>query len=266
MTERSAPKSAPGALERRVVAVVPDQWLAAFVEDEHARRLAELQGDQDLLDRLMWAGYSGPDWDRLADRLIGYGFTVMNSWIRRGLVFDRCAQYGVLLRRNPRSAGRQEAWSLAGETVVFAVVKFRQTVLVPRLWRPDGGASLETYFIRQCLIRFPNIYRRWLRESGCGGADALDSVNERRAGAQPEWELIESDARFGRPDGNIGRDALLDLSPDPLTRSILDYVAEDFTYEEIAVLLDTTESAIKSRLYRMRRAHRNYRGADGDVA
>jgi hypothetical protein len=29
-------------------------------------------------------------------------------------------------------------------------------------WDHRRGATLRTYFIGQCLIRFPNIYRRWL--------------------------------------------------------------------------------------------------------
>lgn len=266
MSEPVVPKDEPSALQRHVAPEVPHAWLAEFSDVDEARRLREMQADMEVLDRLMWSGYSGSEWQLLSDRLIAYGFTVMFSWIRKGIVFGRCAQYGVHLRRNALCANRREAQSLAGETVSLAVVKFRQTVLVPRIWRPERGASLETYFVRQCLIRFPNIYRRWLRENGTGGADALDNVEDRRARTDPRWELIESPARYWSPGSDIACRALLDLATDPLTRSILEYVAEGYTYEEIALLLNTTESAIKSRLYRLRRAHRGSSGVIHDVA
>lgn len=235
---------------------VPTKWLAPFAGEEEARRLAELQADNELLNRIMWADYAGPEWDLLADRLIAYGYAVFFAWLRKGSIFQRCEQRGVQLRRTERSRDRAEATSLAGETVTLSVVKFRETVLIPRVWRPDGGASLETFFVGQCLIRFPNIYRRWLKENGWGGADALDNIAERRAHVADAHQVLRSNNRDGEPGASHELDAHLDLAPDELTRSILGYVADDFTYEEIALLLDTTVGAIKSRLYRLRQLQR----------
>jgi DNA-directed RNA polymerase specialized sigma24 family protein len=215
----------------------------------------------------MWAGYDGDEWEELADRLIADGYAVISAWLRKGLIFDRCARRGCLLKATVKSRERDEADSLAGETVVISVIKFRETVLIPRVWRPDGGASLETFFVGQCLIRFANVYRRWLKENGWGGADALDDVSRRRSDSP--LHLVAGDRqrrRYGDPEAALELDPYLDLAEDPVTKAILAYVADDFTYEEIAQLLETSVGAIKSRLYRLRQAQRVPRKGGNDVA
>lgn len=253
-------------LEPPAQRTVPQKWLAPFADKVEARRLAELEADNELLNRIMWSGYTGAEWDLLADRLIAYGYSVVLAWLRKGVIFQRCEQRGVLLRRTEQSRRPDEAASLAGETVTVSVIKFREAVLIPRVWRPDGGASLETFFVGQCLIRFPNVYRRWLRESGWGGADALDNVSARRAMTEVDFSSLRSNSRDGEPGARIERDSYRDLADDELTRSVLEYVADDFTYEEIALLLNTSVAAIKSRLYRLRQIQHQERRRGADVA
>jgi len=123
---------------------VPTSWLDQFADTVEARRLAELEADNELLNRLMWSGWIGPEWDTLADRLIAYGYTVVSSWLRKGIVFDRCEDRGIYLRRTQRCRQQPEASSLAGETVAVSVVKFRETVLIPRVpteGRPSTPSS-----------------------------------------------------------------------------------------------------------------------------
>jgi hypothetical protein len=33
--------------------------------------------------------------------------------------------------------------------------------LLANRWDPKKGASIKTFFIGQCLIRFVNVYNRW---------------------------------------------------------------------------------------------------------
>lgn len=58
----------------------------------------------------------------------------------------------------------ENADELANETVAVALNKFRDTNLRRHRWDSTRGATIKTYFIGQCLIRFPNIYRSWLAE------------------------------------------------------------------------------------------------------
>jgi len=201
----------------------------------------------------MWSGYEGAEWDLLRDRLVSYGYQVLFSWLRNGRVFALCQARGTILLPTRRSRDPDEARSLAGETTTLAVVKFRNRVLIPRVWRPDGNASLDTFFVGQCLIRFPNIYRRWLREHGWGGCDALGDVQTRRGPAlDAVAERAQLDA-WGDPESGLALEAYLDLAGgDPKTRRVLELVAAGHTYPEIAEQIGISVPSIKSRLYRLR--------------
>jgi hypothetical protein len=37
-------------------------------------------------------------------------------------------------------------------------------MLLNSRWSPEGGASIATSFITQCLFQFPNVHRWWRRE------------------------------------------------------------------------------------------------------
>lgn len=148
-----------GALQPPMGALVPAGWLEEFADSEEARHLAALEADRELVERLMWAAYAGPEWEVFQTRLIAYGYQVLFRWLRSGAIFNRCWDKGYPLKRNPRSRELDEARSLAGETVVLAVRSFRETVLIPRVWRPDRKASLNTFFVGQCLIRFGTLSR-----------------------------------------------------------------------------------------------------------
>lgn len=154
-------QAGPGPLQP-LIGHVPEHWLHGVANAE-ARGLAELTADRELLDRLMWEGYAGPDYERFADRLARYGYAVVNAWCLKGLIFSRCADKGWTLPRARITP--DDATELAAETVTIALVKFRETVLIPRKWDPAKGASLNTFFVGQCLLRFLNVYRRWHRET-----------------------------------------------------------------------------------------------------
>jgi DNA-directed RNA polymerase specialized sigma24 family protein len=234
---------------------MPDEWLKEFETSEAHRRLKLLEADNDLLDRIMWAGYRGPDYDLLEDRLIGYGLQVLRAWIRTGRIFAECAKRGHRLPRPDLSWNPDSADELANETLVVAVRRFRDDVLIPRVWKPSGGASLKTYFIGQCLLRFPNLYRRWLKENGLAGNDPLTDRRGREVQRITDrWN--HPPTRSGDPEANLGPMVLIGLAADPKGREILQYIAEGYQHEEIAELTGLSVSAVKSRLHRIRGANR----------
>jgi hypothetical protein len=140
---------------------VPRVWLDPHVVD--AARLDRLLADRDLVERLAAAGYVGREWDYVAAELIKYGYAVLIAWMRSGVIWRRLADKNIAgLPAPPPWEWNEETWNdLAGATLVIAVEKFRDTVLASGRWKPDGGASLKTFFIGQCLFRFPNPYRSW---------------------------------------------------------------------------------------------------------
>ncbi len=140
---------------------MPQAWLDPHVVD--ATRLDRLLADRDLVQRLHAADYTGRDWDYVAAELIKYGYAVLIAWMRNGVIRRRLADKNINgLPTPPPWEWHDETWNdLAGATLVIAVEKFRDTVLATGHWKPDGGASLKTFFIGQCLFRFPNPYRSW---------------------------------------------------------------------------------------------------------
>lgn len=157
------------SLEVGITLVAPRRWLDPFDETSEARRVAELEarlsGDVELVSRLMFAGYDGPEWIEVADRLARYGLRVIEAWILDGTIVVRCRQKNLAAPWSHRCASRQEAEVLAADTVSTALLRFRDGVLIPGKWRADRGASLSTYFVGQCLLRWANVFYAWQRES-----------------------------------------------------------------------------------------------------
>lgn len=93
-----------------------------------------------------------------------------------------------------------------------ALDRFRADVLLAKKWDYRKGASLRTYFIGQCLIRFANIYRRWWggevrNRAHLTDGDSLDLFLPRRddiSGRAVDGVLVEAalasikDPEYGR--------------------------------------------------------------------
>jgi RNA polymerase sigma factor (sigma-70 family) len=140
---------------------VPRPWL-----DDHqaaADRLDRLLADAKLISHLQWTGFQGAEYDRFAEELARYGFAVLSAWMYSGIIFERIKQkgYGSLPPLPDVGWDADDREGLANLTVAFALQKFREQVLIPNRWDHTKGATLKTYFIGQCLIRFLNFYRSW---------------------------------------------------------------------------------------------------------
>ena len=146
-----------------VGAWLDDPDLAAELADE-LERLRRLQADEELLLALQLEQFTGRLWERFARELTRYGLGVLRAWIRHGTI------YGKTKALTGYGLGRIEGWpddqtidDIATDTVVAALIYFRDKVLVTHRWQSSGGASLATFFIGQCLYQFVNIYRSALR-------------------------------------------------------------------------------------------------------
>jgi hypothetical protein len=222
----------------------PESWsdpalassLQEFETSPEAEHLKRLSADRKLLDAVMWAEYKGPVWEQFATRLVQYGLAVLRGWLRNGRIFLECARRK---RRIPRRDIPPELVDeLAFETVGEAIINFRNYVLIPGRWDPSKGATLATFFIGQCLMKFPNQYRRWLGQRENQPMDA----DEYRAALpphvmDPERQLRESQKVEALPDemANIGAG-----------------MAMGFTYQEIADKLGSTTRGIETKRWRFK--------------
>lgn len=234
---------------------VPLEALRQFEDSEEAERLAErlrqLAADEILVHDLQWDGFAGPRWDALAHALVEYGYQVILAWIVSGVIFSKCREKGLqgaslgphLMERAVRDAA-ELAWDVVGE----GIVGFREEVLKRRIWRADRGASLKTFFVGQCLIKFVGVLRVWRKAIGRLEMPVQVVVDDRSAFARAPDEVAIARSRVG--------ELLRDIS-DPILRSILILSAASYPYEQIADMLDLNSAkAVEARLYRYRRTLR----------
>lgn len=225
---------------------VPSAWLSEFQATQAARALERLEGDLELVNDLRIYGFQGPKWETFVHVLVGYSFQVLTTWIRRGVIFEKCFQKGVrLFSGTPklRNFPYDEAEDLAQEVLREAVERFRLDVLIPGKWDPRGGASLKTYFIGQCLLRFPAAYSRWhTRYSKHAPAHRTGVARLEVAPSDPATLAIRR-VRIAHALDKI----------DVETRAIVELRAQKYRLSEIAELLETTVPAIKSKLHRLKK-------------
>lgn len=229
--------------------------LAAFSTDPEAVRLRRLEADQRLLLRLQAEGFDGYAWQEVSRALAEYGYAVMVSWIRSGVVFAKVRERGFggpLLYAPAAGVPRQDTADLAEDTVAEAIVNFRDQVLARGGWDPAKGASIATYFIGNCLMRFPNVYRRWRRRWDAERSHVgLVDVEHLAGLSDPAREATSAAAA----------DDLLD-SFDVRTRALVLLLLMGFAQAEIADRLGTTQKAVESRLYRLREELRRDGGSE----
>jgi DNA-directed RNA polymerase specialized sigma24 family protein len=223
--------------------------------------LDELQGDEALVAALVESGFTGPLWDRFIEALARYSYHVVRSWVYSMTIFTRAREKNVKNPGPPRG-GRHlsldDASEIANEVVAHAIIKFRDKVLRAGLWSPDGGASLKTMFLNQCIYQFPNVYKRWLRETESPSTVELEA-SASMVDTSPEGdpaslvmlreEVIEALSRVVKND----RD-----------RATLQLLAEGYSNAEIAEMLNATTKAIESALYRHRDQLRSQRQRPGE--
>ena len=231
-----------------------DELRSAAFDDRAGDRMARLEGDRVLLDALQVDGYCGKNWDYFESVLATYGLAVVRAWLRDRSIFEQCARkgFGGLLPPPDRSSFNDPdtVLELAGETVAVALESFRRTVLVPGKWDHRRGASLRTYFIGHCLLKFPNIYRQWRQTEVRAGEILI-----------PDHSVLEDFVEFLEgPEGTVAdRDLvsrLLGAVPNEEARKAFVMTALGLTQNEIATRLHTTSKAVERMLDRARQQAR----------
>jgi hypothetical protein len=222
------------------------EMFAASAEGRLVRDLeSRLAGDIELATRLMFAGYDGLEWIEVANRLAAYGLRVMLAWILDGTVAAHCKGRSLAGPWSMRCRDRVEADSLASDTVSTALMHFRDDVLKPGRWSADRGASLSTYFIGQCLIRWSNVFWAWERSNR--RVQLTDGSDVDR--------LMQSDGTSQVLD-RLQAEAILDHYP-PLVGRVIRLRSEGYAWEEIAELTGNSVGRIRGLLARF---HQNMNG------
>jgi DNA-directed RNA polymerase specialized sigma24 family protein len=247
---------ASGVPVKRAVVVdtaVPECWLLEPDNRRHAEEFDHdrLEADNELVQTLAFGNFDGPEWQYFSTELAKYGMAVIGGWMRRGMIFHKCKSrgYGGLPEMD-RDFNADEIEELTGETIAKALVHFRRDVLMKQKWDYRKGATLRTYFVGQCLIRFANVYRRWWGGETRNRYDLTDE-NDTLADLSPRAASADGRAI----DRTVAMRALATVK-DPRVRKAMLRRAEGRSHAEIAAELKVTEKTVERMLANERQRSR----------
>ncbi|GGM23522.1 hypothetical protein ACFFX1_10495 [Dactylosporangium sucinum] len=222
--------------------------------DEDAAGKDPHVADAMLLDRLFAAGLRGAEYEAFILELTKYGLAVMTAWTIDGTAFTRAWKLGrpVAAAHRPvaQHSRRDDAMAIADLTVTLGLQLFDQKVLRQRVWRPDRGASIKTFFIGGCLLKLSNACRMWRADTPVcevPTGEPLPQVPVQREGTDPQ-------------DVMILRDLIVQAIGDESdqVKQMLLMAGEGFTHREIAKTIggDLTDRSVEAVLHRARRRAR----------
>jgi DNA-directed RNA polymerase specialized sigma24 family protein len=206
--------------------------------------------DEEILAILRKENFEGPAWECFRDELVGVALPRMRFWIATGTVFTFWGQgrmHGSPPPFRP-AISADDAEEMAGETVARALVKYR-TVLADGGWSAAKGASLLTFFDRQCMFKFPAVYRHWLHtthkpyERLVPGDDQPDITDDRLDGGDLATSYL------------VVADELLDV-PDPFERAVVWLRCVGYTARQSGEELGVGPRKIERALAQYRRRRR----------
>ncbi|MFJ9456331.1 RNA polymerase sigma factor [Kitasatospora sp. NPDC101447] len=232
---------------------------AALLEDDRARARRR-QADAGLVRYFRAHGFAGPRFESYAEKLMQYGVQVMGSWTFSGEIFRLAKASGRPVPANKIVTGwcRDERQQVSEESAVAGFVLFKERGLVRGTWKPDGGASLTTYYMNAVIRVFPQVYGRWHREWVQGQA-----LRASLAPADQDEEIAGiPDQRAVDPhQAAATRDELQRILPavtDPQMREIIAWLSLGYTHEEVAQRVGLPSAkAVERRLSRARRHWRD---------
>jgi RNA polymerase sigma factor (sigma-70 family) len=238
---------APGSSANPVQRAFPSDefdWLIEPEDRDLVDKIDRLTGDVEVVTLLALSNYEGERWDVFATELAKYGMAVIGGWMFKGLIYQKCREKNFGLAELGRPFTHEEIEELRGETVAKALFHFRRDVLMTKKWDSTKGASLRTYFVGQCILRFANIYREFRKEE----------MTARAASRADDHDLLNDPGGLRTDDFQLAaahRDEIeraLAAVKDPRVRQAMLMTAIDKPQSEIAELLGVSEKTVERML------------------
>lgn len=261
-TSSVGPNPSPGQRGLQPIKVTLGD-VAEFADIPEAKRLARLQADTDLMLRISVEGFEGKAYRKLVFALAEYGFAVIRAWVVTGRILAKGRSKGFqgYTDRLGTPVSRDDALDVCRDTVASALNHFRRNVLEKGMWNPQHGASLATFFINNCLMRYPTEYRRWKRSyddqvvylRNVGQFDPMEVDHPaflKAALDDPATDVVD----FHTSTQRVAE--LLRPIRKEQNRMLLKLVADGASIEDVAIVLGISEKAVESRLYRIRSLYR----------
>ncbi|MFF2902418.1 hypothetical protein [Streptomyces sp. NPDC057966] len=225
-------------------------------QDAEERAATQRAADGELFEQLQTDGFEGPLFDMFKDRLWLYGWKVLRAWMRDGTIIERCrerriyfpAPYTEVEEMMRRDDVRQEiAIGCLGRAVPHFLAHSIEE------WEPDGGRSLNTFFLHLALHFYRDAYRQWAgghrhRMRELLGPDRVPFYDL-------EWEEWVQVPVTGPEHQTVLQETLdtilagASIEERAVCKAML---ATDATQEEIAQQLGTTRKSVERRLSKVR--------------
>lgn len=216
--------------------------------------------DRDLYDRLKAVNFTGPEYDKFANALAAYGIAVVTALLLSGKMFELCAAHHRPVGSRPQTWTEHDIAGLTNDTVTEALIAFRHEGLAGEGWEySEDGASLNTYFITGCVLKFSNVYRKWERaerhwRSLHDLCETLEDIPTDVVGTPDVATTIER-----RQEAAVSYAGLSEKE-----RRIVYYAQAGYSNAEIAELLGmASPRAVEGALYRIRQRANKRREQEG---
>lgn len=256
----SGVKPGVGASASDPAAPITDRQVLEGLHGAEAEKVRRLQqslsrrlGDARLIARLRELEFSGRLYEEFENELIRYATAVLCAWMHTGMIFARTGAKGYGL--SPSEAELTELHEdaglragLANTTIAVTLRKFRDHALAGGGWQLEGGASITTYFMGATLFEFPNEYRRHRgdaqRYARAAAAVGRALHGEADAYADPEHIVLARRRVI----------EMLEPLTDERTKAVVALTIDGMTQDEIALVLESLESAraVEGVMYRWR--------------
>jgi DNA-directed RNA polymerase specialized sigma24 family protein len=224
-----------------------------------AEQVDRLAADSALYADLRRQGFTGQDYQYVETVLARYGHAIIAGWLTRRTIEAKCRE--KKLRHVPNleevDLGISDVDEIADETVAEALFYFRDRVLIPGKWEPRRGASLRTFFIGQCLIRFVGVMNRWLTEQG---RDVLGDDTDIRTHEEAAVTDVENDVIH-----TLAAERALQHVTREDARVALTMQSRGYSLREIAIGLGRTEKAVESMIAYAKKQIRHKIGGKGSA-
>lgn len=222
------------------------------------RIVAQRAADRELFAELQADGFEGPRFALLQDRFWHYGWTVLRSWMREGVIIERCREHRIYfpapyteVEEMKRRADVRD--DIAIDCLGKAIPAFMDGELSPlRDWDPAGGRNLTSFFLHFALWFFRDAYREWAtghrrRMREILGPDRIwvyDAVEE-------WWDVVLVP---GPEHQTVLQETLSIILAEASMeeRAVCEAMRTGATQEEIAQRLGTTRKSVERRLSRVR--------------
>lgn len=227
--------------------------------DDEERRRRQLV----LYDRAKAEDFEGPWFEALASSVVQYAMGIMDGWIVSRLIWSKVRWP---MKRTPAEQRLLECdplsrMDLINKVAFKALENWVMAEHAGRGWDPDGGASLNSWFVTGCKHAFPNelgkwqTQQRWRRSEDAatdiGGAEAFNIEDAQVAERRRARKTFDTPER--RAELNQDVELALSMLENDEERAIVKLKALSYPIAEIAEVVGKPPAEIKNFLKRLKR-------------